>query len=99
MIYSELHASVVEWSITTDCKSVAFGLRRFESYPTHKIKRTKQKLGSFNLYLVGESKFICFREGREIPSHPILFLLQTIFVCDSSLLFMRFLKKKQGLTF
>src|SRR5262245_16372336 len=31
------HASVVEWSITTDCKSVAFGLRRFESYPAHRI--------------------------------------------------------------
>ncbi len=29
------NASVVEWSITTDCKSVAFGLRRFESYPAH----------------------------------------------------------------
>lgn len=28
-------ASVVEWSITTDCKSVAFGLRRFESFPAH----------------------------------------------------------------
>ena len=29
------YASVVEWSITTDCKSVALGLRRFESFPTH----------------------------------------------------------------
>ncbi len=29
------NASVVEWSITTDCKSVASGLRRFESFPTH----------------------------------------------------------------
>jgi hypothetical protein len=27
---------VVEWSITTDCKSVGFGLRRFESCPAHK---------------------------------------------------------------
>ncbi len=26
---------MVEWSITTDCKSVAFGLRGFESLPTH----------------------------------------------------------------
>ncbi len=26
---------MVEWSITTDCKSVAFGLRRFESSPAH----------------------------------------------------------------
>ena len=31
------NASVVEWSITTDCKSVALGLRRFESFPTHNI--------------------------------------------------------------
>ena len=34
------NASVVEWSITTDCKSVASGLRRFESFPTHKTKKT-----------------------------------------------------------
>ena len=32
------NASVVEWSITTDCKSVALGLRRFESFPAHKMK-------------------------------------------------------------
>src|SRR5690606_29816320 len=31
----EIDASVVEWSITTDCKSVGFGLRWFESSPTH----------------------------------------------------------------
>jgi hypothetical protein len=34
---------VVEWSITTDCKSVGFGLRRFESCPAH---------------MEGESKYI-----------------------------------------
>ncbi len=28
---------MVEWSITTDCKSVGFGLRRFESFPAHKL--------------------------------------------------------------
>jgi nicotinic acid phosphoribosyltransferase len=28
-------ASVAEWSIATDCKSVDFGLRRFESFPAH----------------------------------------------------------------
>src|SRR3989344_121881 len=32
------YASVVEWSITTGCKPVAFGLRRFESSPAHKRK-------------------------------------------------------------
>lgn len=37
-------ASVVEWSITTDCKSVASRLRRFESCPAHKLK-PEQKLG------------------------------------------------------
>src|SRR3989344_1207987 len=31
------YASVVEWSITTGCKPVAFGLRRFESSPAHQI--------------------------------------------------------------
>ncbi len=30
-----LYASVVEWSITGDCKSPAFGLRWFESNPAH----------------------------------------------------------------
>jgi hypothetical protein len=29
------NASVAEWSIALDCKSGAFGLRRFESFPTH----------------------------------------------------------------
>lgn len=28
-------ASVVEWSITTGCKPVGFGLRWFESNPAH----------------------------------------------------------------
>ena len=37
LCYFKEYASVVEWSITTDCKSVAFGLRRFESYPAHKF--------------------------------------------------------------
>ena len=35
---------MVEWSITTDCKSVAFGLRRFESFPTHKMNLLDLKL-------------------------------------------------------
>ena len=34
-------ASVVEWSITTDCKSVAFGLRRFKSCPAHHVGNVK----------------------------------------------------------
>lgn len=34
-------ASVVEWSITRDCKSLAFGLRRFESCPAHMDKEPK----------------------------------------------------------
>ena len=38
-------ASVVEWSITTDCKSVGFGLRRFESYPTHSKKCSLNESG------------------------------------------------------
>ncbi len=33
-----LFAQVVEWSITTDCKSVAFGLRGFKSLPAHQLK-------------------------------------------------------------
>ena len=28
---------MVEWSITTDCKSVGFGLRGFESLSTHNV--------------------------------------------------------------
>ena len=36
------YASVAERSIATDCKSVVFGLRRFESYPAH--KGTKKRL-------------------------------------------------------
>ncbi len=28
---------MAEWSIATDCKSVAYGLRRFESCPTHQV--------------------------------------------------------------
>ncbi len=38
-----INASVVEWSITTDCKSVALGLRRFESFPAHKMKKLSEK--------------------------------------------------------
>ena len=45
------NASMVEWSITTDCKSVAFGLRRFESYSTHNVKRAWQEVRLF-LHLV-----------------------------------------------
>ncbi len=41
------YASVVEWSITTDCKSVAFGLRRFKSFPAHHMKEEK-------IYLYGK---------------------------------------------
>ncbi len=41
---------MVEWSNTTDCKSVASGLRRFESFPAHKIKKPEQKLG-FLIYV------------------------------------------------
>ena len=40
--YVKKYASVVEWSITTDCKSVGFGLRRFKSYPTHKNIPTRE---------------------------------------------------------
>jgi len=32
---------VVEWSITTDCKSVGFGLRWFKSNPAHLAKLLK----------------------------------------------------------
>ncbi len=38
------NASVVEWSITTDCKSVALGLRRFESFPAHKICSSQKSM-------------------------------------------------------
>ncbi len=34
---------MVEWSITTDCKSVGFGLRRFESCPAHMESPEKPK--------------------------------------------------------
>ena len=43
LCYFKEYASVVEWSITTDCKSVAFGLRRFESFPTHNLGRIGRK--------------------------------------------------------
>ena len=57
---------MVEWSITTDCKSVAFGLRRFESYPAHNIKKFKLSLGFFNICLAErESQLIGFRVGFE----------------------------------
>jgi hypothetical protein len=36
ILRSDKNASVVEWSITTGCKPVGFGLRRFESFPAHK---------------------------------------------------------------
>ena len=32
-------ASVAEWSIAMDCKSIAFGLRRFESCPAHRVEK------------------------------------------------------------
>lgn len=35
MLYYSPYASVAEWSIALDCKSGAFGLRRFESFPAH----------------------------------------------------------------
>ncbi len=42
---------MVEWSITTDCKSVGFGLRGFESLPTHKSKLKAPELsGAFSFY-------------------------------------------------
>lgn len=40
-----IFASVVEWSITTDCKSVGLCLRWFESSPAHiKNKSQQEKL-------------------------------------------------------
>jgi hypothetical protein len=36
--YGSQYASVAEWSIALDCKSGAFGLRRFESFPAHQNK-------------------------------------------------------------
>lgn len=35
------YASVAEWSIAFDCKSNAFGLRRFESSPAHITKESR----------------------------------------------------------
>ncbi len=50
-----MYASVVEWSITTDCKSVGFGLRRFKSFPTHKNNEPKAKaLGDLFFVAVGK---------------------------------------------
>ena len=62
-----LHASVVEWSITTDCKSVAFGLRRFESFPAHIHAKIpiKYLMGIFACMCAGESDLRHFREGFE----------------------------------
>ena len=56
---------MVEWSITTDCKSVAFGLRRFESFPAHmeniphpflpeKWTKLKERLALFASFLSHE---------------------------------------------
>lgn len=56
---------MVEWSITTDCKSVGFGLRRFESSPAHTTKNPKH-LGFFH-NILAEILFIYNTEkGRRI---------------------------------
>jgi hypothetical protein len=34
---------VAEWSIALDCKSGAFGLRRFESFPAHQYMESLEK--------------------------------------------------------
>ncbi len=60
---------MVEWSITTDCKSVAFGLRRFKSYPAHNIKKSKLLLGFFNICLVGARELLLLRVGFERRSY------------------------------
>lgn len=36
-----VHAQMAEWSIASDCKSDAFGLRRFKSYSAHQNKNIK----------------------------------------------------------
>ncbi len=46
------HASVVEWSITTDCKSVAFELRWFKSNPTHHMDtKSKKYIRAFYFFI------------------------------------------------
>ena len=56
-MYTPPIASVVEWSITTDCKSVALGLRRFESYPAHSLGRIDAKVSvrPFALWIFSRS--------------------------------------------
>ncbi len=71
-------ASVVEWSITPDCKSGAFGLRRFKSCPAHNEKIPEfYALGVFsyvsvredlNQKGVGETRCFPVEEGNELAS-------------------------------
>jgi hypothetical protein len=67
------NASVVEWSITTDCKSVGFGLRWFESNPAHtsKHKNTPSEEGVF---LCLETELLQFRACVRVGDLFLLFL-------------------------
>lgn len=49
-------ASVAERSIALDCKSSAFGLRRFESSPAHRIKNTPAMPGVFFILTLVEEE-------------------------------------------
>lgn len=48
----ESFAQVVEWSITRDCKSLAFGLRGFKSLPAHKYLEIPARIVSISAILI-----------------------------------------------
>lgn len=58
------YAGVVERSNTTDCKSVGFRLRRFESYPQYQLKT----LFGWTVSLIGRRTLITSQhaEGDEL---------------------------------
>lgn len=43
---------VAEWLIATDCKSVEFFLRRFESYLSHYIKNNNINVYNIIIYFI-----------------------------------------------
>lgn len=59
---------MVEWSITTDCKSVGFGLRGFESLPTHRNVNAYKILQAFYVILEHREGFEYSFFKERIPS-------------------------------
>lgn len=67
---------MVEWSITTDCKSVGFGLRGFESLPTHIAKvKTLDSIQSF-FFFIQTMVVLCFPRVQRVSSKEIIKVLE-----------------------